>query len=53
MPLRLDMTMMAYYDGAERTLDEYRALVAKVGMTITKEPVTITPVLSIMEARRA
>jgi len=52
LPIRLDLTMMAYYNGAERTLEEYRALLAKAGMEITAVT-EATPSLAIIEAKRA
>jgi len=50
VPLRLDLMMMTFFDGAERTLEEYRELVGKAGLEISAV-ITINPVLSIMEAR--
>ena len=50
IPIRLDLTMMALYDAAERTLEEYRSLAGKAGLEIT-DVVPITPALSILEAR--
>lgn len=52
VPIRLDLSMMTFYNGAERTLEEYRDLLEKAGLRI--EHVTeISPALAIMEARVA
>jgi len=52
IPIRTDLAMMTLYGGAERTLDEYRALLAKVGLRV--DAVTeITASLSVIEARPA
>jgi hypothetical protein len=48
LPIRLDLSMMTFYNGAERTLDEYRKLVIQAGLEIVNV-MEITPALSIME----
>lgn len=50
LPIRLDLSMMVYYNGAERTLDEYRDLLGRVGLDICGVHVA-TPALSILEAQ--
>jgi len=50
--IRLDLAMMTLYNGAERTLEEYRALLAQVGLALGQVAV-ITPALAIMDALAA
>lgn len=50
LPIRLDLSMMVYYHGAERTLDEYRDLLGRAGLGICGVHVA-TPALSILEAQ--
>lgn len=49
-PIRLDLMMLTFFNGAERTLEEYRQLASKAGLEVTGV-VPITPVLSVIEAR--
>lgn len=48
LPIRLDLSMMTFYNGAERTLEEYRELVTQADLEIV-DVTKITPALSIME----
>ena len=50
LPIRLDLAMMTFYNGAERTEQEYRELLGKCGFEVFAVT-EITPALSILEAR--
>lgn len=52
MPIRIDVAMMAYHDGAERSLDEYRTLLAEAELEIV-DTTPINPVLAVLDARAA